>query len=254
MDIGQKYFERGQTLYELKRYKDALGEFVKALTYYPDDEQVINAIVQVYIKLKDFDNALLYLERFFEINPLNARPFYIKSFILNAQDKYEESEYYIKEAIRLNPNYVSNWTTYALICLALERYEEALKYVENGLSINPNDKECLIAKMNILFTLERTKESFELANLLQSIYPNDSHVLMKIGILNFNFKNIEYSKSFFIESLRINPSNEYSKDMLNEIELIFKKQKRIKYISRTIVGTIYIVLNSLIIYYLFSQI
>ncbi|MBL7816076.1 MAG: tetratricopeptide repeat protein [Saprospiraceae bacterium] len=228
MDIGQRHFEKGKALYRMKRYKEAIDELLNSLTYYPNHESTLDGIIEIYVKLGDYENALLFADKLFELNPTNSRVFYIKSFIAHRHNKYDEAETFIKEAIKLAPNRTENWGTYASICISLNRIEEALNYAEQGLSINPEDRECLVRKMLALGHLKSLKEAQEVETILLSLYPNDAYIHYSIGWMNLISKQAENAEASFRQSLSINPSyinSEKGLAKVTDLKTELKEQK-----------------------------
>jgi tetratricopeptide (TPR) repeat protein len=65
---------RGNKLFKAKKYPEALEKYMEALTLTPyDGAAIVTNIAQTHIKLKQFDDALEFLERAVTIDPKNIK-------------------------------------------------------------------------------------------------------------------------------------------------------------------------------------
>ncbi|MBD8526353.1 tetratricopeptide repeat protein [Pseudomarimonas arenosa] len=104
--------------------------------------QTMFQISQLYMSEEDYDNALKWLNRFFD-ETQGAKPeqLAVKANILYRQEKPAEAIDVMKRAITESDDPQTSWYQILLACYAeTEQYDEAGKLAEQLLEKNPNDK------------------------------------------------------------------------------------------------------------------
>lgn len=107
--------------------------------------QIVFQISQLYLSEEDYDNALVWLDRFFE-ETKTAKPeqLAVKANILYRQEKPVEAIEVMKRAIAESDEPQGSWYQILMACYAeTEQFEEAGKIAEQLLEKNPNDKNLL---------------------------------------------------------------------------------------------------------------
>jgi tetratricopeptide (TPR) repeat protein len=134
INIGYYFFHWDRNKSRLTRAKYYID---KAIEINPDIPELYGALGQYYyMGFLAYDKALFELEKGLEIYPDNGDIMVMIGFIKRRQGKFEEAISYIKRSIELNPLSFPNndiGETYLL----LKNYEEAEKYVDIAISNIP---------------------------------------------------------------------------------------------------------------------
>jgi len=69
--LKNESFERADDYLKRRLYKDAIDEYGKVLSIFPNDFETLKGIANVYYKKRDWENAIIYFERAFEISKEN---------------------------------------------------------------------------------------------------------------------------------------------------------------------------------------
>lgn len=81
----------GYCLYRMQRYSEAIPVYETVLAMNPNDMNIFYDLIYIYVEMKQFDIADQYLNRAFktvgEVEPFLR----LKTYILNAQQKYDET-------------------------------------------------------------------------------------------------------------------------------------------------------------------
>jgi tetratricopeptide (TPR) repeat protein len=230
MDIGQQHFERGEALSQMNRHKEALEEYFKCLSYTPDNSAAFWRIAIAYLKLNDFKNTILFVEKYIAQNPQSADGFYLNAVALASDRRDSEVEKYIKESIALDPNQARYWAFFAQWCTKEGRFEEGLSYAAKGLKLEPESILCLNRKVDLLSQLGRVEEAKAVAKIVLSIDPNNPHVHNIVGRSHLKSENIEAAETHFREALRIRPTLKAAEIGLEEAkeveEALLQKKRR----------------------------
>ncbi len=143
------YYSAGTINFKLGHYDNAIVMFKKVIAIDPKSFQSYFYCSLAYSKLKDYEQALKYLDKSLSIKPDNGKDDY--EFYYSAGITYLKSNRDIdainmfNKAIEINSDNFQPYFYCSLAYVKIKDYKQALKYLDKGLSIEPNDE-----KMNIL--------------------------------------------------------------------------------------------------------
>jgi tetratricopeptide (TPR) repeat protein len=132
--LSESFFNIGWSLFKMKRYKEALPNFVQALDGNPSDHVCLNYIGQIHMELEEYKVAEKYLKKSLKIAPNYAISHYDLGVLLSRmKNRQAEALRCFNKAITLNPD--MEWAYYTIACLyAISgKTEEALKYLKQSL-------------------------------------------------------------------------------------------------------------------------
>ena len=126
--------------YEDKDFKTALQQY---LAIKPVSEDSLLGVAACYQSLEDFDNAIIYYKKAMNIAPKNAEiPYYI-GYLYSEQQKWSESEAFLKKSIAMNPEgEAKNLLPYVMQNFTLAEYNDAVNLYEQ------NQFESALSKFN----------------------------------------------------------------------------------------------------------
>jgi tetratricopeptide (TPR) repeat protein len=82
--IERIYTNRGNKLFQLKRYDEAIADFSKAISVYPNDELVYGSRAKAYYFRGDYQQALRDYEHAIAMNPNSKRFYYDRALVYRA--------------------------------------------------------------------------------------------------------------------------------------------------------------------------
>ena len=104
--------------------------------------------------LGNYDEAIKYYDKALSIDPNNIQALYSKGLAIYNWDKYEAIKYYDK-ALSIDPNNTHALYSKGLALDSLGDRDEAIKYYDKALFIDPNNDDILLQKHEALFALKR---------------------------------------------------------------------------------------------------
>ncbi|HZE81749.1 MAG TPA: FlgO family outer membrane protein, partial [Candidatus Polarisedimenticolia bacterium] len=119
------------------RLQPKLGEAVFAKGFYH------------YACLRDYDNAVDYLEQAHHLLPNNSRIPQSLAYVERRRGNWEKSDAHFNEAEKLDPRNVNLLSQHARSYVCLRRFPEALAKLEQILNITPDDIDTLVLKARI---------------------------------------------------------------------------------------------------------
>lgn len=165
--LGPAYFNMGLALFKVKHYREAIGNFKKALDITPDDPEILDLLGQTYMEMGRYKFAEQHLRKSIEIDPKYALTQYDLGVLLSKiKSRQAEAHQYFKTAIKLDPRWP--WPYYALACLhALSGdKEKALDYLKQSLERGLSDKK----HIDLDKDLDSLREEKEFKNLMAKYF------------------------------------------------------------------------------------
>lgn len=118
-------FTLGATYEQMKRPKDAIAAYQRAVDLQPDDVPTLNALAQALLNDNQFDAALKTYNQIAAADPENAAPLIKISEIQRRQQKYEDALATIRKARKKDPENLEAGYDEGLLLDVLGHYDEA---------------------------------------------------------------------------------------------------------------------------------
>ena len=123
--LSKYYFQRGNTRYFQKRFKDACIDYSKAIETDPKLAEAWYNKGNALDELGKHDEAIKTFDRAIEINPQYAKAWSNKGIVLGKQGKHDEAIKAFDRAIEINPKLAEAWYNKGTAFKALGRNIEA---------------------------------------------------------------------------------------------------------------------------------
>ena len=121
-----------------------------ALTLQPNlGEAVFAKGFYHYACLKDYDTAVSYLEKAYQLVPNNSRIPQALAYVERRRGNWDKSDAYFNDAEKLDPRNVNLLSQHARSYVCLRRFPEALVKLEQILNITPDDIDTTVLKARI---------------------------------------------------------------------------------------------------------
>ncbi|MDK2790952.1 MAG: hypothetical protein PWP15_1461 [Methanothermococcus sp.] len=160
---SEAWCNKGDELYNLGNYKEAIKCYDKALELNPNNIMAKNNKNKVLEKLKEN-------EKLGKINNLISKG-------NNAIDNkdYEPALKYYNEALKIDPNITSIWNNKGLTLHYLGRYSEAIECYNKALELDPNNTIAWCNKGSSLYELNKYIEAIKCYDKALEIDPNNEY-------------------------------------------------------------------------------
>ena len=139
-------YDKGRTLIAIGSFEEAIEIFKEAEKIDPDQENIYTNIGYCLNDLRRYSEALPYFERTLEMNPSNVAALNGKVRSLGNLGKHLEGRKVCERILQINPLYDMAWNNIGASYGELGDYEQAIEYCSKALEINPNNT---VAKNNI---------------------------------------------------------------------------------------------------------
>lgn len=184
-DIGSFYRLKANCLSDMGRYEESLPLFFKDLEEGSKDVSNVNFnLGYTYTKLKKYESALLYLNKFIEVESVrggkcNDAYFYMGTCYMELKDYASAVNYY--NLALANSEFYSYYYNKAEALHQLNKNDEAIATVSEGIKNNPNKETLYHKRYQIYRDLKQKDKSFEDLKKAYLINPNEPDVLFDMG-------------------------------------------------------------------------
>ena len=212
-----KILQRGESLADIGRFREALPEFYKFLSSEPENYLALCHITRCHYELNELKVAIKFANAAIAAGPEGEWAYRLKSFIFRASGNHRESQRAAEECVSKAPHSIFSLQTLAYAQINNFRLDDAEKTLKLMLQIAPDDaithdtcgflalkrEDYETAENYFLQSLKIDAESANSLNNLGFIYLEKSRTVFG------TFKKSEFgkrAKECFLSALKINPN------------------------------------------------
>ena len=226
-------------------FSNAITNFKKVIEIKPELYQSYYNIAYTYIKLFLYDEALIYIKKYFEYDLKNCDAYNILGIIFLEKNMLDEAIYNFNKCIELEIDFVKAYNSLGIAFYKKKDFDKSIFFLEHGLKFDPNfnvlyfnlaksyyeNDEFIQAIKNVKFFLEKEPNHFKgrllLSNCLLNIGKISEHAEIKKSIILLNTtvelkKNIYQGLLFTTNYLEDFNIDEYNENIINFKNLLTK--------------------------------
>ena len=178
-------------------FSNAITNFKKVIEIRPELYQSYYNIAYAYVKLFLFDEALIYIKKYFEYDLKNCDAYNILGIILLEKNMLDEAIYNFNKCIELKIDFVKAYNSLGLAFYKKKDFNKSIFFFESGIKFDPNfnilyfnlaksqaeNNEYMQAIKNIKIFLEKEPNHFKGLLLLGQCLVNIGKILEGFRIL-----------------------------------------------------------------------
>lgn len=188
-DLEGAWYNRGNTLVLNEQYTEALDSYDKVITLNPNNSDAWHKRGEMLSKLNEYAEAVASYDKAIAINPNFAKLWYGRGKALDELRRYEEAVISYDKAIAINPDFEWAWDRRGIALSRLNRFQEAAASHDKAKSIKSLNK-----KKKEIDELKKTEDAL----LLNIIDTFNSEGAIKI------FSEADIDSLSLFESLLLN--------------------------------------------------
>ncbi len=181
-DESEEWFDRGNELFELGRYKEAIVSYDQAIEIKPDYREAWYNQGVALVNSGRYEEAITSFDRAIEINPDNYKYWSSRGIALGKLGRYEEAIASYDQAIRINPDYPEVWHSRGIALRDLGRYPEVIDSVDRAIEIKPDYHDAWSNRGFALVNLGKYPEAIAGYDRAIEINPDDHAYWVNRGI------------------------------------------------------------------------
>ena len=227
IDPGLAWAQTGLTglLIGQQRPEDLARYLQAAQEQYADDPHGLQNIAEVFRKREQYEEALKWYDKVFEINPDYTQAYADKGDALFRLKRYEEAIESLGRAIALQPDMSTVPTLRVLMgeaAQALGRLEEASEQYELVLKDDPRHVNAIDRLAMVRYEEGRHEDALELYRRHLAIDPDSANTYTNIGVLFYKTGRFEEARETMKQALSLDPQATMAQTVL---ELIRKESQ-----------------------------
>jgi tetratricopeptide (TPR) repeat protein len=210
------HFERGQALFELRRYQDAIAEYQQELAAAPGCIYSKGNIASCLINLSRFSEARRMLEETLAQAPAYGFAFYLLSFVEPKGSGASPALRAIMEAVRLEPRSARNITRMGWLQREQGRHATSLETATRALELDARFVDALVLRAKALQSLGRSEEATATLRAALAINPADPEAHLALGNVALACGDAGEALDALREARRISPVKHNQRDKILE--------------------------------------
>jgi len=226
-------------------FSNAITNFKKVVETKPELYQSYYSIAYAYVKLFLFDEALIYIKKYFEYDLKNCDAYNILGIIFLEKNMLDEAIYNFNKCIELKIDFVKAYNSLGLAFYKKKDFEKSIFFFESGIKFDPNfnilyfnlaqsyseNNKYMQAIKNVKIFLKKEPNHLNGLSLLGNCLVNIGKILEGVEILKNSIllttdieskKHIYKSLLFSSNYLEVFDFDEYRKNVNNLTNLFSK--------------------------------
>jgi serine/threonine protein kinase/predicted TPR repeat methyltransferase len=150
---------RGDTLFQLERFTDALAAYDRAIALNEDNAEAWKGRGEALYRVERFDASIIAYDKVLKLNANHAETLNRKGRALYKLGLHDRALAAQEEALKINPNSAPAWSDKGVALMGLGKYEEALDAFDRAHLITPLEPRFWQDKALVLTYLNRPQEA-----------------------------------------------------------------------------------------------
>ncbi len=157
--IAQQVAKEGDTEYRRQEFDVAIKNYKESISYYPDYTIAYFKLARTYFKIKDYDNAKIYLIKNLLVNPNQEQSEKMLGDVFLRAGEIDSALTHYNNAIKINSNYSKAYYSLGTSLFKINDYAGAKNALQEALVLDSNYAKAY----NALGTVYQAQNNFELA-------------------------------------------------------------------------------------------
>lgn len=201
------YYGKGLSFYRKRQYQEAIAPLEAAVKLQPDFVPALQILSNVYRQSKQLEPALTAINKAIERQPKNPNLYNIKFWVLRDLNRYKEAEVAINQAIELSPRAVFYFAR-AFIPFIQDQLQLAFADYNQGIKINPEYAPNYLMRGIIYQAQNKSEQALADFNRAIEIDPQNSDAYNVRGLKIYSArKDWDLALADFNRAIKINPQN-----------------------------------------------
>ena len=207
---ARAWYRKGDVLYGMKKYEEALKCYNRALEINDKDAYVWKLKSRLLVEMGRYEEAIECCNRAIHINPQDPEGWYNKGEALTLYGDYQDAITCYDRVLEINPNYfkiIDAWCAKGDIFSSRGMYEEAIECYNK--SISPDNRSASYAcygKANVLYKTGKYEEAVKTYDKVLEICTNldfkdtksKKEAILKLLPEKFKLTDKEYTEGIFL--------------------------------------------------------
>ena len=205
-DNNTYYYNRGNTLNNLKEYDKAIEDYNKVIELDPKHSFAYNNRGNSHYYKKLYDNAIKDYDKAIELDPNYADAYNNRGVAHNSLGKYEKAISDFDKAIELNPNYSLAYNNKGVAFKNLGKFNEAIEEYDKAIELDPNYTLAYNNRGVAFKNSGKFNEAIKNYDKAIELDPNYTLAYNNRGLAHNSLEEYEKAISDFDKAIELNPN------------------------------------------------
>ncbi|WP_414623087.1 tetratricopeptide repeat protein [Calothrix sp. CCY 0018] len=192
---------------KLANYTEAITSFEKAIELQNDCFEIWYSHAWGLFQLKRYSEAVKSFDRAIDIEKNDFKTWYYRGLALEELDKYSEAIISFEESIKIQPDSYPALYNCAYLLQELGRYEEALEFFDRAIEIKTDDLEAWYNRGSVSYQLGKYRTAFASFDRAIKIKSDDSDIWYSRGLALMKLREYNEAIVSFDEAIEIKPDD-----------------------------------------------
>jgi tetratricopeptide (TPR) repeat protein len=161
-DVYLVWLERGDELFQVQRYREAIVAYEKVIQANPEDYLAWFKRGITLENLRQFQEALIAYDRVVEIQPNDYLAWFKRGGVLENLQRFEEALGCYEKVVLLQPENYWAWHDQGKVLETLQRFEAAVEAFDRAVHIKPNFQLAVESRKRLLSRLKQVDVLYDL--------------------------------------------------------------------------------------------
>ena len=205
-DNNTYYYNRGNTLNNLKEYDKAIEDYNKVIELDPKHSFAYNNRGNSHYYKKLYDNAIKDYDKAIELDPNYADAYNNRGVAHNSLGEYEKAISDFDKAIELNPNYSLAYNNKGVAFKNLGKFNEAIEEYDKAIELDPNYTLAYNNRGVAFKNSGKFNEAIKNYDKAIELDPNYTLAYNNRGLAHNSLEEYEKAISDFDKAIELNPN------------------------------------------------
>lgn len=205
-DYWEAWKDKGKALYELKKYREALAAYDQAIQLQPNFLEAWVGRGYTLNQLQQYQEAISSFETALKIQPNISDAWKGKGDALLNSQRYEEAVATYEKAVQLQPNFYEAWYNRGWAYQNLKQYQQALESYQKAVELKSDNSQAWYNLGNVQIELNKNQEALEAYEKAVRFQPNDYQSWYSQGIALLKMRRFEEAIIAYQQAVKLKPN------------------------------------------------
>ncbi len=204
-DYAEVWQEKAKSLYELKKYRESQSAYDKAIELKPEYLEAWTGRGYALDKLQQFQGAIASFEKALQIQPEYPQAWQGRGDALLNSQRYEEAIASYEQAVEFQPYLYGAWYNRGQAHQNLKQYEQAVQSYQKALEIKSDNSEAWNNLGNVFLELNKNQEALEAYDKAVRFQPEFYQAQYSKGIALLKMRRHEEAVEAYEKAVKLKP-------------------------------------------------
>jgi tetratricopeptide (TPR) repeat protein/tRNA A-37 threonylcarbamoyl transferase component Bud32 len=210
------WFERGDELFQLQRYREAVACYDKVIQVIADDYFVWFKRGIALENLQEYEEAIASYDQVLQMHPEDYLAWFKRGKALENLQRYEEALTAYDKVVEIQPDNYWAWHDRGKVLEYMQRYEEAVASYDRAVQIKPDFQPAALSRKQVLRHLEQVDQLFSLEHYDEAVAscdrtlrenPQDALAWLMRGMALENLQRYDEAVASYDQVVQLQPED-----------------------------------------------